>query len=187
VPKGIPAKMGIIHGVVGWVVLFAACVSFGLRSDLVTRVKLTMRTTIDRLERALHLVLPCVTDWIYKNGKMIEYRDIVVHSLLGSRPSVLTLLHAFTIYPVLNRLRSCSEGYTDSDTDEGQTALTWGKMVVSLKDDGETGKESVECAVEDRNVDREEQDDGFRYEKYYDSKRLDNSFWGGLLTNRMGD
>lgn len=136
---------------------------------MVTKVKLTMRTTIDRLERARLLVLPCVTGWIYKISK-IGYRKKsrhAIHLLLWSRPSVFTLLRAFPVYPVLNRLRGCSEGYTHSDANKGQTALTWGKMVVSFKDDGETGKECVECAIEDRDVDGEEEDDGFRNEKYF--------------------
>ena len=43
----------------------------------------------------------------------------VIHVLLWSRASVFTLLHAFPVYLVLNGLGSCSEGYADSDANEG--------------------------------------------------------------------
>ncbi len=45
-------------------------------------------------------------------------------------------------------------------------------MVMSLKDNGETGEESIERAVEDRDVDRKEEDNGLCYEK--------NCGWKGL-------
>ena len=126
-----------------------------------------MQTTIGRLERGLHPVLPCVGDWIRKNGSsQIEFRSVNFHILLWCRPSILALLHAFPVYPVLNRLRSCSEGYTNSDTDKGQATLTGGEMMMSLKDYREAREESVECTVEDRDVDGKEENDGFCYEKH---------------------
>jgi len=45
-------------------------------------------------------------------------------------------------------------------------------MMMSLKDDGETGEESIERAVEDRDVDGKEEDNGLRYEKNCGSKGL---------------
>jgi len=46
-----------------------------------------------------------------------------------------------------------------------------------LKDDGETGEESIERAVEDRDVDGKEENNGLRYEKHYESKGLESGNW----------
>jgi hypothetical protein len=77
----------------------------------------------------------------------------------------------------LDGLRGCSEGYANSDADERQTALSWGKVVVALKDDWEAGEESIECAVEDGDVDGEEENNGFCNEKYCIFERLDHGHW----------
>lgn len=70
-------------------------------------------------------------------------------------------VHRLSVELVLIRLCPNTKGDSESDPEESKTALTRCEASMLLEHNRESGEESIECPIHDRDVDCEKQYDGF--------------------------